>query len=59
VNVTFEIKSTVPFSTPWTGVGGVENRDWAGLLRSLRPGVTGKTIGGVYSGTRPEAEMGK
>jgi hypothetical protein len=59
--VTFELKSTVPFSTPWTGVEGgggkgVE-RDWGALLEGVRPGVTGKTVGGVYSGTRPEAEL--
>jgi hypothetical protein len=57
---TFEVKSTVPFSTPWEGPpggGAPQRRDWAALLAALRPGVTGKTVRGVYSGTRPEAEV--
>jgi uncharacterized protein YbjT (DUF2867 family) len=58
--LTFEVKSTVPFSQPWEGPPeGSAPTAWcealagAGLVR----GVTGKTVGGVYSGTRPEAEV--
>eukprot|EP00667_Euglena_gracilis_P004954 EG_transcript_4974 len=49
-NVTFEVKSTIPFSEQWTGPQGEMVRDWAALLAPLRPGVTGKTENGVYSG---------
>jgi hypothetical protein len=60
VDTTFEIKSTVPFSTPWTAedAAAAPPRDWAALLgaAALVPGVTGKTVGGVYTGRRPEAE---
>ncbi|KAF8060080.1 NAGS2 [Scenedesmus sp. PABB004] len=54
---TFEIKSTVPFSTPWAPDAPAPPRDWAPLLAGLTRGVTGKTVGGVYSGRRPEAEV--
>jgi hypothetical protein len=63
MGVTFELKSTVPFSMPWTGVteGGEDvsaaARDWGALLGGVRPGVTGKTVRGVYSGTRAEADV--
>lgn len=56
---TFEIASTVPFSTPWTGPedgGAAPQRDWADLLAPLKAGVTGRTMGGVYTGDKPEAE---
>lgn len=56
LNATFEIKSTVPFSTPWT-VDPSEpprSRDWSSLLAHLKQGVTGKTIDGVYTGKNPE-----
>jgi uncharacterized protein YbjT (DUF2867 family) len=70
-DATFEIKSTVPFSQPWTpeasaealaaeGVAGggaaASTRDWAKLLPAggLRRGVTGRTIGGAYSGDAVE-----
>ena len=58
--LTFEVKSTVPFSQPWTGPEpGTPPTDWCGLLggAGLVKGVTGKTVGGVYSGTRVEAEV--
>ena len=46
LNATFEIKSTVPFSQPFTIDPGQQpaKRDWAALLSAaqLRPGVTGK-----------------
>jgi hypothetical protein len=34
-------------------------RDWQSTIQGagLVPGVTGKTVGGVYSGKRPEAEV--
>jgi uncharacterized protein YbjT (DUF2867 family) len=54
---TFEVKSTVPFSTPWTGDGdGCAPRDWKKLLgsASLVRGVTGKTVNGEYLGRTPE-----
>jgi SAM-dependent methyltransferase len=56
---TFELKSTVPFSQPWTAEDAAKappSRDWAALLADVRPGVTGKTVNGVYTGTAPEAE---
>ena len=55
-DVSFEIKSTVPFSQPWTEEDsqGAKARDWADELRKadLQAGVTGKTIDGVYTGGR-------
>jgi len=55
-DVSFEIKSTVPFSQPWTEEDsqGAKGRDWADELRKadLQAGVTGKTIDGVYTGGR-------
>jgi hypothetical protein len=60
--LTFEVKSTVPFSQPWegppAGAGGGAT-DWCAVVgrAGLKPGVTGKTVGGVYSGVRPEAEV--
>jgi len=60
--LTFEVKSTVPFSQPWTGpAAGAPPTDWCGLVgrAGLVAGVTGKTVGGVYSGTRVEAEVAK
>jgi hypothetical protein len=34
-------------------------RDWGALLAGadIRPGITGKTINGVYSGRAPEVEV--
>jgi len=59
VNTTFEIKSTVPFSEPWTeekaaAVAG--RRDWRKLIKEagLKEGVTGKTVDGVYTGKERE-----
>ena len=55
--VTFEVKSTVPFSQPWTGPpAGAPPRDWAATVASaaLVPGVTGKTVDGVYTGKQVE-----
>ena len=59
---TFEIKSTVPFSTAWTAPpAGTPPTDWCAVVASagLEAGVTGKTVGGVYSGTRREADVAK
>lgn len=48
--MTFEIKSTVPFSTPWTEDDSISapKRDWKQVLdeAKLQPGITGKTIDG-------------
>lgn len=56
-DVTFEVKSTVPFSQPWGGLPpGSPPRDWAPLLAPLRRGVTGRTINGVYTDNQPEEE---
>lgn len=67
-NTTFEVTSTIAFSDPWTGCessggewprgAGAAGRDWERELRQAKlvPGVTGKTIDGVYTGTEPEAE---
>ena len=55
-NVSFEIKSTVPFSQPWTPEdsekSGQKDRSWTSVVHAagLEAGVTGKTIDGVYSG---------
>jgi uncharacterized protein YbjT (DUF2867 family) len=55
-DVSFEIKSTVPFSQPWTSddseQSGDKDRSWPGVVQaaSLEAGVTGKTIDGVYTG---------
>jgi len=48
-NVTFEVKSTVPFSEPWAGPPSPVARDWAALLAPLREGVTGKTEEATFS----------
>lgn len=58
-DTTFEVKSTVPFSQPWTesdadAAGRGAQRDWAALLKDLKPGVTGRTIQGVYTGRNVE-----
>jgi hypothetical protein len=60
--LTFEVKSTIPFSQPWEGIsqeaaqqGG--GRDWAQELSGLKRGVTGKTVNGVYSGRKVEAAV--
>jgi hypothetical protein len=58
VGTTFEIKSTVPFSQPWAPEEATtKTRDWAAELAAagVRPGVTGKTVNGVYTGKEPEA----
>mmetsp|Transcript_45770 Transcript_45770/g.145901 ORF Transcript_45770/g.145901 Transcript_45770/m.145901 type:complete len:268 (-) Transcript_45770:57-860(-) len=59
VDTTFEVKSTVPFSQPWTidEANPPPARDWSAELgkAGLRKGVTGKTINGVYTGTEVEA----
>lgn len=60
---TFEIKSTVPFSQPWTAeaAAGAAPRDWRATLAAagLQEGVTGKTVNGVYTGKQPEAAAAK
>ncbi|KAG2445042.1 hypothetical protein HYH02_008910 [Chlamydomonas schloesseri] len=58
-NTTFEVKSTVPFSQPWTGPEpSAPRRDWFATLSQarLRPGVTGRTVAGVYTGRKTEVE---
>eukprot|EP00198_Chlamydomonas_reinhardtii_P011582 XP_001700919.1 protein with predicted nucleoside-diphosphate-sugar epimerase activity [Chlamydomonas reinhardtii] len=58
-NTTFEVKSTVPFSQPWTGPEpSAPRRDWFATLNQarLRPGVTGRTVLGVYTGRKTEVE---
>jgi hypothetical protein len=56
--LTFEVKSTVPFSEPWAvdAAAPPPARDWGAALAGagLRKGVTGKTVGGVYTGREPE-----
>eukprot|EP00877_Chromochloris_zofingiensis_P004047 jgi/Chrzof1/13643/Cz08g05160.t1 len=56
VGTTFEIKSTVPFSTPWQvdSNSPPATRDWQQTLTGLRKGVTGKTVDGRYTGKEPE-----
>jgi len=60
---TFEIKSTVPFSQPWGPEDAAQQpaRDWGAVVEGagLVQGVTGKTVGGVYSGKRVEAEVAR
>lgn len=67
-NTTFEVGSTLTPTEEWTGEAGSggewptggdnqgPGRNWEGTLRSagLKPGVTGKTIDGVYTGKEPE-----
>lgn len=52
-DMTFEIKSTVPFSTPWTeeDSASAPKRKWSQVLKEarLQPGITGKTVDGVYT----------
>jgi hypothetical protein len=58
VGTTFEIKSTVPFSQPWAPEEATTKpRDWAAALAAagVKPGVTGKTVNGVYTGKEVEA----
>eukprot|EP00879_Flechtneria_rotunda_P004268 GHRR01004517.1.p1 GENE.GHRR01004517.1~~GHRR01004517.1.p1 ORF type:complete len:573 (+),score=177.05 GHRR01004517.1:347-2065(+) len=55
--VTFEIKSTIPFSQQWQPEAAqTGKRNWAAELSSanLHRGVTGRTINGVYTGKEPE-----
>ena len=61
LDTTFEIKSTVPFSQPFTVEGPPVKRDWSALLiaANLQAGVTGKTINGKYTGRQAEAEAEK
>jgi len=60
-NTIFEIKSTVPFSQPWTidEANPPPPRDWHTLLADadLQVGVSGKTIDGVYTGKNVESEV--
>jgi hypothetical protein len=58
VGTTFEIKSTIPFSQPWEGNVAAAPRDWAAELSGLKPGVTGKTVNGVYTGKEVESAAG-
>jgi hypothetical protein len=56
LDTTFEVKCTLPFSEPWQGVPDAPARDWGEVLGAaqLQQRVTGKTVGGVYSGRQPE-----
>lgn len=51
----------MPFSQPWgeADAAAAPPRDWQSEIAGaqLALGVTGKTVGGVYSGRRPEAEV--
>lgn len=57
-DTTFEVKSTVPFSEPWTvdPANPPPPRDWGTLLAGadLKQRVTGRTIEGRYLGKEPE-----
>jgi hypothetical protein len=66
-DTTFEVKSKVPFSQPWTAEASAEAlkeegvaspsrpRDWAKLVGGdVRRGVTGRTVDGVYTGDSVE-----
>ena len=60
IDTTFEVKSSVPFSQPWTeadadAAGRGAQRDWPALLAGLKPGVTGRTVKGVYTGRNIES----
>ncbi|PNH08398.1 hypothetical protein TSOC_005030 [Tetrabaena socialis] len=59
-DTSFEVKSTVPFSQPWTldAQRAAPARDWGVTLAGarLRPGVTGRTVDGVYTGRRTEEQ---
>ncbi len=57
-DTTFEIKSTVPFSTPFSvdPANLPPPRDWAKLLSGVKQGVTGKTVNGVYTGKEMESK---
>jgi hypothetical protein len=50
----------VPFSQPWgdADAAAAPPRDWRAAVEGagLVAGVTGKTVGGVYTGKRPETE---
>lgn len=56
---TFEVRSTVPFSEPWTDEqsAAAAARDWEGALleAELKRGVTGKTVKGIYTGRDAES----
>jgi hypothetical protein len=54
--VTFEVKSTIPFSQVWEAPSAGAAVDWRAELAvaGLRPRVTGKTVGGVYTGKEEE-----
>ena len=47
-NVTFEVKSTIPFSQPWEGPEEEVTRDWPAFFGAFQEGITGKTVDGVY-----------
>ena len=57
-NTTFEVKATTQMTEVWKPETGAAPRDWDALFASakLLPGVTGKTIGGKYTGKTPEVE---
>jgi hypothetical protein len=59
-NTTFEIKSKLPFAEEWPrrDVCDTSSTDWEAVLQGahLKAGVTGKTVGGVYTGTCAEAD---
>lgn len=59
VDMTFEVRSTVPVTEPWAPPSGTTpaSRNWGELLQSagLKRGVTGRTVDGVYTGKDPES----
>ena len=51
-----QVGSSVPFSQPWGGAAdAAARRDYGALFGGLAAGVTGKTVGGRYTGKQPEA----
>ena len=54
-----QVGSSVPFSQPWGGAADAADaaarRDYGALFGGLAAGVTGKTVGGRYTGKQPEA----
>jgi hypothetical protein len=56
------IAATIPFSQTWEGLPSDDEpsmrRDWSKLFldAAIVPGVTGKTINGVYMGKKSDVE---
>ena len=62
IDATFEVGTTQPFSEPFVqpeaGFAPRTGEDWGRALAAanVRPGVTGKTVGGIYTGSLTEEE---